>query len=1693
MFQIKSNNKKLGCAFIVTIILCGLFLSACGEKSGSSTSPGVKPPNNLVGPEPEELTPTSGDRQVKLSWEGSSADEVDEFEITGYEYQRSETADGFDDTWISIPGGERTREVIISGLTDRATYYFRLRAVNSEGTEMPSTEVSALAYDGLTAEPSASPALAAVPGDSQVTLSWNVPPTVGASAIIGYEYQQSLTSGGFDDEGTWVAVLGEEGVREVIVSGLSNGTAYYFRVRALNTEGKGSPSTEVSALPSGRLASQSEAPISLAGIPGDRQVTLSWAAPPFTGSSDITHYEYQKSTTSGDFSGELWTPISGGDMVREAIVSGLTGGTNYYFRLRAVNGEGGGVFAELSTTPREGLTVKPSPPTALIAIPGDRQVTLNWEAPELTGTSEVIGYEYQQSLTKDGFNDTWLTVPRRESADEESADGESFREVVVSHLMAGTIYYFQVRAVNGHGAGESSSEISALPSDGLTRAEPGPPIDLAATSGDSQVTLSWNPPRAVGTSEITGYEYQYRLARDEFGEIWTSISGGGTASEVIISGLTGAARYSFRLRAVNAQGSGSFAEISAVSYEGLFSHPGIPTNLSSTSGDHQVTLSWAAPDTIGASEIIRYEYRYSLATEEFNDTWFTVSGGEGTRGVVISGLEGATTYRFQLRSVNLQGSGDSTQVMEESYDGAIAEPGVPAALVATSGDSQVTLNWGSPLTVGASEVTGYEYQKSLTIGDFSGSTWTSISGGESVREVIVSGLNEATTYYFRLRAVNTQGYGDFAEISAIAYDGLTAEPGPPTALISTPGDLQVTLNWNPPLTIGASEVTGYEYQQSLTSGDFSGVTWISISGGASAREVIISGLEGATAYYFQLRAVNAQGGGSFPEISAVAYDGATAEPGPPTALTSTSGDSQVTLNWEAPSITGTSQVIGYEYQYSLTSGNSNGALWISVSGGASVREVVVSGLNGATIYYFRLRAVNTQGGGSFVELSAVPHDGPTAEPGSPTALTSTSGDSQVTLNWGAPDTVGASEVTGYKYQYSLTSGDFSEAAWTFVSGGASAREVVVLGLNGATTYYFRLRAVNVQGGGSFTEISAVPYDGPTAEPGSPTALTATGGGFQVTLNWEAPGTIGASEVTGYEYQYSLTSGDFSGSTWTSISGGASAREVVVSGLNGATTYYFRLRAVNVQGGGSFTEISAVPYDGPTAEPGSPTALTATGGGFQVTLNWEAPGTIGASEVTGYEYQYSLTSGDFSGSTWTSISGGASAREVVVSGLNGATTYYFRLRAMNAQGYGDFAEISAIVYDPTGLPGVPTDLVSTAGDRLVTLSWEAPDTIGASEVTGYEYQQSLISGDFNGSTWTSISGDGDARKTVISGLEGGTTYYFQLRAVNAQGAMVVSVEVSALPDDTSEDDLAICSDSGTTADALPGAGTEEDPFVLCIPEHLSLIGDTDTDSTYTMSAYYVMGQSIDLNNVTFTPIIGHFSGTFDGRGERIRNLKIHRESNWGGLFTRLVSGGTIKNLGIENFDVTGHSRVGVLVAKSSGLITNCYAVDWDDYDSEDVSGQSDEDSVGGLVGEQSGGDIISSYATGEVHGGSDKDNVGGLVGRQSGGKIIASYATGDIYGGSYEDNVGGLVGRQSGGDIISSYATGDIHGGSYDDNVGGFVGQQSGGDIISSYAQGKFMAIYIGTMWVALWGNSQMVKLLRVMPQGKFVEEGRVTL
>ena len=87
------------------------------------------------------------------------------------------------------------------------------------------------------------------------------------------------------------------------------------------------------------------------------------------------------------------------------------------------------------------------------------------------------------------------------------------------------------------------------------------------------------------------------------------------------------------------------------------------------------------------------------------------------------------------------------------------------------------------------------------------------------------------------------------------------------------------------------------------------------------------------------------------------------------------------------------------------------------------------------------------------------------------------------------------------------------------------------------------------------------------------------------------------------------------------------------------------------------------------------------------------------------------------------------------------------------------------------PDAPTNLTATEGDAEVNLMWTAGSD-GGSEITAHEYRKKVGSGAYE-ATWTPIlnsaaGGSNASSYTVTTGLTNGTTYTFQVRAVNAEG-------------------------------------------------------------------------------------------------------------------------------------------------------------------------------------------------------------------------------------------------------------------------------------------------------------------------------------
>lgn len=231
------------------------------------------------------------------------------------------------------------------------------------------------------------------------------------------------------------------------------------------------------------------------------------------------------------------------------------------------------------------------------------------------------------------------------------------------------------------------------------------------------------------------------------------------------------------------------------------------------------------------------------------------------------------------------------------------------------------------------------------------------------------------------------------------------------------------------------------------------------------------------------------------------------------------------------------------------------------------------------------------------------------------------------------------------------------------------------------------------------------------------------------------------------------------------------------------------------------------------------------------------------------------------------------------------------------------------------------------------------------------------------------------------------------------------------------------------------------YKICTTEDLIQLAAMANDYK-TGNCTFVLANDIDLSTVdNWTPIgDGYaFGGTFDGNGYTISNLKINTTNNPTGLFGWTT--GTIKNLGVENVNITGASDVGGLIGKAAGTVSNCYttgSVVMASY-TTDSGGTAVVSDAGGLVGTNFG-KIIDCYSEANVTG--DGNIVGGLVGYSSGDGIIRCYAAGNVSGKGY---VGGLAGRAY-CTVEDSYSMGTVYGDFYE---GGLIGETSSTAVLTN--------------------------------------------
>ena len=366
-----------------------------------------------------------------------------------------------------------------------------------------------------------------------------------------------------------------------------------------------------------------------------------------------------------------------------------------------------------------------------------------------------------------------------------------------------------------------------------TATVPCAPINVTATEGAGQATVSWGEPGSGG-SAITGYDVTRYV-----GGVAQGTTSVGAVTGTTVGGLTNGTTYTFRVVAKNAAGTGPLSSVSnAVTPRTV---PDAPTGVIAAAGAGQATVSWAAPGFNGGSAITGYEVtRYLSGVAQGT----TSVAGPVTQ-TTVSGLTNGATWTFKVAAVNIAGAGLLSAASNPVTP--MTAPDAPTSVTASATAGQATVSWAAPAFNGGGAVTGYDVTRYVG-GVAQGTTAVGV-----VTQTTVTGLANGTAYTFAVAAKNAVGAGALSAISNTVVPRTV--PSAPTGVTATAGNGQATVNWTPPASDGGDTIGSYEVT-SYAGGVAQATTPV------AGTQAIVAGLTNGTTYMFRVTARNGVGAGA---------------------------------------------------------------------------------------------------------------------------------------------------------------------------------------------------------------------------------------------------------------------------------------------------------------------------------------------------------------------------------------------------------------------------------------------------------------------------------------------------------------------------------------------------------------------------------------------------------------------------------------------------------------------------------------------------------------------------------------------------------------------------------------------------------------------------------------------------------------
>ena len=600
-----------------------------------------------------------------------------------YEAYRARSKDG---DYIKYSTTTGTSYTNTSYIENGNTYYYKVRALKSDGTAGAWSSVVSVTYKQTLPAPTVTGGNDA---QGRPTLKWNA--VTGAAK---YEVYRARSK-----NGDYIKYSTVTGTSYTNTSYIENGNTYYYKVRALKSDGTaGAWSSVVSVTYKQTLS----APAVTGGNDAQGRPTLKWNA--VTGAAKYEVYRARsKDGTYTKYSTTTGTAYTNS--------SYLTSGATYYYKVRALdaNGNAGPYSAVVSVTCRLKLTA----PSVTGGNDAQGRPTLKWNA-----VSGAAKYEVYRARSKDGDYIKYSTVT-----------GTSYTNT--SYLANGTTYYYKVRALGSDGtAGPDSTPVSVT-----YKAPFGAPLVTGRKDSQGRPALKWDKVTDAAKYEV----YRARSKDGTYSLMSTQSATGYTNTSYLANGTT----YYYKVRALKANGTASaYSSVVTITY-GTVPTPAAPAMRSAKADSAGITVSW---DT--AANAVTYNvYRTADAGSSWTQVASSVKGSSYKDTTVQKGVK----YGYKVRGVAADGK----------TLGPMSPTGVTAKVTAASTTPDYVKLTSARRVTGGIQLTWESAADAKTYNVYrkvdGASGWTLLASSVSGTTYKDTSGKSGTTYAYTVRGVAADG------------------------------------------------------------------------------------------------------------------------------------------------------------------------------------------------------------------------------------------------------------------------------------------------------------------------------------------------------------------------------------------------------------------------------------------------------------------------------------------------------------------------------------------------------------------------------------------------------------------------------------------------------------------------------------------------------------------------------------------------------------------------------------------------------------------------------------------------------------------------------------------------------------------------------------------------------------------------